>query len=251
MKRTLIVLSAIGISLLFSQSTFSQAPSREDIKNQIERKRAELVKLEEQFLAPTEADRTAYAELLAQPNTGLIRLLPREKYDSDGNNKIPKTLTMRGGGAYYSFSRLTHEYGYGSDIELQRGELTVGFAGADYGMMLKLGSVPLEEVSLEHGGVKALANYVTVTSEPDARAEYRRFGQGAEIDGTVFKSRLPLEVEATYVLRSIDFSASDTLVAFHVVRKDDDGSAILAWRLLKKYATPNLARISQAETQIR
>lgn len=76
------------------------------------------------LLEPTSADRETYSEFLKQPDTGLIRLLPREKYDG----KLP----VRGGGAFYSFSLLTHEYG-GSDIGLSQGELSVGFAGFNFG----------------------------------------------------------------------------------------------------------------------
>jgi hypothetical protein len=53
---------------------------------------------------------------------------------------------------------------------------------------------------------------------------------------------LPVAVNSSYLLRSIDYSNSDVLVAFKVVRKDSDGSVILAWKLLKKYLVPELAR---------
>lgn len=64
------------------------------------------------FLQPAPADFTANAAFLAQPDTGLIRILPREKFDG--------VISTRGGGAYYSFVRLVHEYGFGSDLELPR-----------------------------------------------------------------------------------------------------------------------------------
>ena len=116
------------------------------------------------FLSPSAEDLAAFAEFLKQPNTGLIRILPSGLYED--------RLTIRGGGAYYSFIRLTHEYGNGSDIELQRvptNELVappiaeynfrVGFAGADYGFIVTLGNVPLEKVTLDHDGVKFLVDY--------------------------------------------------------------------------------------------
>src|SRR5437870_415951 len=108
---------------------FAQCTPREDVLKEIQAKRADLQRLEKEFLAPSEEDRAAYAEFLSLPDTGLIRLLPREVYDSEVYKKNNKTLTMRGAGAYYSFARLTHEYGYGSDLELQGGYFSVGFAG--------------------------------------------------------------------------------------------------------------------------
>ena len=58
----------------------------------METKRAELAKLETQFLSPSAEDRAAYAEFLTQPNTGLIRLLPREKFDPDVNKDAAPTI---------------------------------------------------------------------------------------------------------------------------------------------------------------
>ena len=259
MKRTLALLSAIGITLLLGHSIYSQTVSRADIKKQIELKlaeselkRAELSALEEQFLAPSENDREAYALLLSQPDSGMIRLLPREKFDSEVYKQNTKTLSIRGGGAYYSFTRLSHEYGAGSDLALDNGYLSVGFAGADYGMLLKLGQVQLTDVTVEYPGVKYLATYEAAASEPEARIEQRRFGStGTEIDGSIFKGTVPLEVGSSYILRSVNFDRSDLLVAFQVVRKDDDGSAIIAWRLLKKYPMPTLTKPKIAESIIR
>ena len=149
---------------------------------------------------------------------------------------------MNGGGAYYSFVRLTHEYGYGSDISLDSGYLSVGFAGADYGMIVKLGDTPLENLSAPHPLVVPLTRYIPAKTEPDARVEQRRFSRGTEIEGLPLTNRLPVEVNATYLLRSISYGNSDVLVAINVVRRDSDGSLIIAWKLLEKYSTPNLAR---------
>jgi len=210
---------------------------------QIETKRAELSALETSFMAPAEEDRMQYAEFLRTPNTGLIRLLPRDKFDSDAirdNNK--KSIVMRGGGAYYSFTRLTHEYGYGSDIELGGGELSTGFAGADYGLLTNIGDVPIEGVSLETPAAKVLGSYDVPDEEPKARTEYRRFSTGTEIEGIKVKNRAPLRLNSTYVLRSISYREGDVLVAFRVIRIDNDDSATIVWKLLKKYPTPSLAR---------
>jgi len=240
MKRILIASFLIAVSSFIA---FGQTQSRAEVLKDMETKRADLAKLETQFLSPSAEDRAAYAEFLTQPDTGLIRLLPREKFDSDVNKNA--ALTIRGGGAFYSFARLTHEYGYGSDIGLYSGYFAVGFAGLDYGMLIKLEGARLEDVSTELPGVAFLAKYSAVTNAPDARVEQRRFGTGTVIDGATYKERVPVEVGATYVLRSIDFNNSDLLVAFRVVRQDTDSSLIIAWRMLEKYPTPRLPRNNQ------
>jgi hypothetical protein len=168
-------------------------------------------------------------------------LLPREKYDEDGGVRKAK-LDIRGGGCFYSFALLTHEYGRGQDLGLEQGYLMTAFAGADYGMLAKLEGVRLEDVSTELPGVLFLAKYSAAGNDPDARIEQKRFGGGTVIDGIAYKERVPVEIGATYVLRSIQFARADVLVAFRVVRQDIDGSLTIAWKLLQKYPIPRLAR---------
>jgi hypothetical protein len=235
-----LIIAATLFIVTCSLSALGQSDSRTGLLKELETKRAELAKLEQLVLQPAAEDREANAQFLAQPNTGLIRLLPREKFGEVPNK--PSKLTIRGGGAYYSFARLTHEYGYGSDIELSQGTLSVGFAGADYGMLIKVDGANVEDISTELPGITFLAKYAAATSEPEARIEQRRFGGGTVIDGISYKERLPAEVGATYVLRSIVFGDSDLLVAFKVVRQDTDGSLIIAWKLLTKFPKPELNR---------
>lgn len=187
------------------------------------------------LLASGESDRLAFAGFLKQPNTGLIRLLPREIYDAETyHTKSP--VTIRGGGAYYSFARLTHAYGYGSDIELDHDNLSVGFAGADYGMITNLGQVPLDEVTLAQPYTIFLASYAAPANDPDARAEARRFSEHrVPINGLTYARTLPAKVGDTYLLRSISYDRSDVLIGLTVFRKDTDGSVIIAWKLLQKF----------------
>ena len=212
-------------------------------------------------LAPSDEDRTTYAAFLKQPHTGLIRLLPRqfsqsktadgiiELKDSDGGLKI------RGGGAYYSFAFLTHEYGYGSDLELSTTsrflnetrlpawhEFSVGFAGADYGMMTTVNDLALEEITGVDRPARYLLAYRPPRSEPAARAEALAFRQGRLVDLQLYQSRLPIQLNTTYLLRSISYGRSDVVVAFRVVRQDPDASVTIAWKLLKRFDPVELAR---------
>lgn len=215
-------------------TTRAQTTDRARAAAEIESLREQVKAQEAALLAPSDEDRKAYAEFLARPDTGLIRLLPRGKWDTK--------LSIRGGGAYYSFTRLTHEYGSGSDVELQQGNLMVGFAGADFGLMLDLGEVPLEVVSEETEAVRFMASYKAPVAEAEARAAYRQFGdrEGHQAGPWTYRSSLPAVAGHTYALRSISYRESDVLVAFSVVRKDADGSVVLLWKLLKSYPKPAL-----------
>ena len=212
----------------------AQLQDRSGLQAKMESLRAQIRAKEKVFLAPSAEDLAAFAGFLRQPDTGMARLMPRETYDGK--------LLIRGGGAYYSFARLTNEYGYGSDIGLEQGQLRVGFAGADFGFLTSLGDLAIDSVTVEHPGVSYLAEFKTPSAEPDARDQYRRAGTGFEVDGFTYRSFLPASLNTTYALRSVDYGASDLLVAFRVTRQDADGSLTLVWTILKRFPVPQLAQ---------
>jgi hypothetical protein len=238
MKKIYLATGSMIVLVLSAFSVLAQTQSRDDVIKDIEAKRAELAVLEQKVLAVADSDRSEFAAFLSQPKTGIIRLLPRETYD--GNAK--RALAIRGGGAYYSFVRKTHEYGYGSDIELAQENLSVGFAGADYGLLLNLGDVSLDQVANDHVATRALLDYTPPVREAEVRAEFRKLWQGIELSGFTFKGRIPAKVSNTYLLRSISMDTSDTLVVFRVVRKDTDGSLILVYKVLKTFPKPKMER---------
>ena len=121
--------------LIFAAPVLSQSPTRDEKIQNIFDLRSRMTALEKEVLQPDSRDVSVAKRLGLEA----IRLLPREKYD--------RVIAINGGGAYYSFAQKTHEYGQGSDIELQQGNLSVGFAGADYGFLIDLGDVNLLDVN--------------------------------------------------------------------------------------------------------
>lgn len=212
----------------------AQAGERARAAAEIESLREQIKAKEAVLLAPSKEDREAYAEFLAQPHTGLVRLLPREKW-------INK-LSTNGDGAFYSFVLLKHEYGQGSDIMLEGGQFQAGFAGADFAFLVNLGDMPLENILPETEGVRTLAAFQPPSAEPEARGQQRRAGEGFKDGERSYSNRMPAVVNNTYALRSISYDRSDVLVAFRVVRSDDDGSAVLLWKLLRTFPKPLLQR---------
>ena len=245
MKKIVAVNTFILTLLLACLSVAAQTQSREDVIREIEAKRAELAVLEKKVLAVSDTDREKFVAFLKQPQTGMIRLLPREMYD--GNTK--RGLAIRGGGAFYSFVLNTHEYGRGSDIALEQGHLSVGFAGADYGMLLNLGDISLDQVATDHVATRALLGYMPPTKEAEIRAEKRRLWQSIELTGFNFKGRVPATVSNTYLLRSISIDSSDIVAAFRIVRKDTDGSLILVFKVLKRFPKPTMERTETASLE--
>jgi hypothetical protein len=200
-------------------------PAVRDLQLQLRQKEAA-------FLAPDPADLAKFGVYTQHWDSGVVRLMPRE---TEG-----KVLTLRGGGTYYSFAGLKHEYGYGSDLLLERGQFSTGFAGANFGFLVALGEVDLATVSIGFEGVQALANYAPPEYEPDARIEQGRFHTKFIQGNLQYVNRIGATVGQTYAVRSINYSNSDILAAFQVVRQDTDGSLILVWKMLRRYPGPRL-----------
>lgn len=194
-------------------------------------------------LAPPAEDAAQFADFLSQPGTGLVRLLLRDEANFNG------PLSVRGGGSFYSFANLVHEYNYGSDIGLYRGNFVTCFAGA--GLLFDLGDVPVESVITESEPVASLSSFEPPFAEAEARKLQTQLhtckfpwqlDSGYRIGETVYRNNMPAVVGHTYILRSVNYHISDVLVVFRVVRKDEQsGDVILLWKLLKRFHTPQLA----------
>ena len=229
-----LTVQALAVILLSSVADIAQSQDRARIEKEIEGLREQLKQRELEFLSASAEDRVQFAEFLLQRDTGLARLLPREKYR--------EKLNVREGGAYYSFTKLSNSYDRDPQIGLEQETLSTGFSGADFGFLASLGDIPLETVGLDHDCVQYLSAVVPPTIEPEARIQQRNAGIGFEVGRNRYKSRLPLMIGGSYILRSISYERFDVLVAFRVVRQDTDGSVILLWKKLREFSTPYLTR---------
>jgi hypothetical protein len=217
--------SILAASVLFAQS-------REQSIEQLKAAKEQIRTIEQNILSVDKAD----VELAKSSGFGVFRILPRETY---GNN----WSSMRGGGAYYSFSRKSQSYDEAPQIELQQNSFSVGFSGADYGFISDLGETKLGSVDKESEAVRILSEYKPPTLESLARTE-RNNSIILQNSNVKFQRNLPAIVGHTYVLRAISFERADALVAFTVDRKDSDGSLIIFWKLIQQFEKTTLLRQS-------
>ena len=186
---------------------------------------------EQAFIAPAPSDYSNYPEFQGQKDKGVVRLLPREKYD--------RKLSISGGGAYYSFVLQSHEYGDGSDISLEAHRLRAnGFGGCDFGFFANLGTVSLESINEQSPALKFLLTFAPADgNEPLIRKQQREAMDDKLSDkGTLFPSTIKnFYAGQTLGLRSITFDRMDVLVVLKIIRIDEDGSVILAWKKIKSF----------------
>jgi hypothetical protein len=215
--------------------SFLSGQSREKTIDQLKSLKDEARKIEESLMLPDKAD----VDRAKVENLDVFRILPREKYDIG-------SPIIRGGGAYYSFTSKLHSYDKIPQLELSGNQFSVGFAGADYGYIVDLGNISLSNVTNDNEAVDFLLNYKPPILEPEIRIEQRN-SPVKESNGIKFQRRLAAVVGHTYILRSISFSQADVLVAFFVLRKDEDGSVIILWKKIKDFEKPILLYQTDAE----
>jgi hypothetical protein len=226
-----------------------------------------LTEAQKKLLAPSAEDQAAHREFLRQEHTGLIRLLPRGKYEFNSmvaaDQSTDLALPIRGGGAFYSFAEKKHAYGPWSEITLQEGRLVVGFLHQSLGVMTRLGDVPLESVTVTTPGSDYLAQLVPSTEPAAARDQCIRNLQGFSAGGRIYNANLLAMVNQTYVLRSVvykkegrmvvppgggavyvphpyEYGGADELIAFRILRAGEDGSITILWKRLQKFSPPRI-----------
>ena len=141
------------------------------------------------------------------------------------------------------------DHGFGSDIALEQNHFSVGFAGADFGFLTRVGKVAIEEVTLDHPAAQFLLTFTAPATEAGAREQQKRASAGFDVDGLTYQNRVKLKGKNSYLLRSVGYRVADLLVAFRVASQDDDGSVVIVWKILKKFPTPEFIT-AQARSQL-
>ncbi|MEP6849607.1 MAG: hypothetical protein ABI999_12185 [Acidobacteriota bacterium] len=170
----------------------------------------------------------------AQLNAGVFRILPRERYEADmlSYNEEYSPLGIRGGGAYYSFSASSHSFDATPELGLEKGELSVGVNGFDFGMLTDLGAIPLQSVSLATPEAQAMSAYAPPADEVDARELKRK---PLAVHGFSFGRREKVVVGHTYLVRAIAYDEADILVTFHVFGTAEKGAYDIIWLKIKDF----------------
>src|SRR5690349_9642460 len=117
-NRLKLVIQICATVLLVSFHGHAQSQDRSRTLQEIESLHEQLKQKEAEFLSPSAEDRALFGAFLSQPDTGIARLLPRGKYGDK--------LSIREGGAYYSFTKLSNSYNEDPQIGLEQGMLSTG-----------------------------------------------------------------------------------------------------------------------------
>lgn len=225
----------------------------------------------EALRAPNPEDIAANKDFLAQPNTGIVRLLRGYNCESkyvvrvDGNcvNMVP-------GSSHHRF----REDAISGDILFMEDALFAeGFFANS--IMTGLGDIPITDVSLTTSGMKYLTDFAPAAELDAVRKQYSEISNVIIIDNHAYSNRLLAVANMTYGLRIVayrngnnvlkrinrdqlrgiepmadsknvmflalkDDTRIDLTLSFRIIRKDPDGSITLLWKELGRKDSPEI-----------
>ncbi len=176
-------------------------------------------------LSPLEPQQ--YAKFLAQPNTGIARVLPARSYRLDPNqlrNRLQPTVAERFPFVplRQSMSGLTPRLA----IQIEGGNIQIPLSGLDYGFIANLGEVSLDNLNATLQNLPTLSpevrdfflNYFPPQQLEAIQVDRRRLLTGKEGEGFVPPVSLPVSTQApvvlnnTYLLRLFQFQLPNVIL---------------------------------------
>lgn len=211
-------------------------------------------------LSPSARDLARYARFLSQPNTGIFRLLP--DLNCDENPLViradEKCLNVIPESSFYSFREKSHSPEILSDIRLENNHLISNGIMAQ-GILVALGDVPLENITLKSDGLAFLNAYSPHTSAAEAEKQFVEIAKGVGSGKYEYRKAFPVKTNTTFALRVIAYRGNiyrtfrgyrynllegdnrvDLTLAFRVVGKEADGGVTLLWKELRRGKSPRI-----------
>jgi hypothetical protein len=215
-----------------------------------------------------------YAKFLAMPNTGIFRVLPHSAYHRQLNtqkNRLQPNVSQR-----YPFPTLAQtKDGFTPSLTLviDADKFQIVQQGINYGFMANLGDMPIEKLEPTLAKVSLQTREFFLNYQPPKQlnrlqTERKRFftGKNQAYAGIPAMSSAPIALNQTYLLRKFQFQlpsavlsqnpispqerrdidellkmqSSDTVVAFRPVRRRNDGSYTIIWRIINQLDAPQI-----------
>jgi len=211
-----------------------------------------VLRKDKKLIEPVAEDVSKFKTLLNRSNYGIAKLLNTECSPEENNSKVINAAgacgnSLPGKGAAFSFRRGDHCLSAISDIKLKNGEFIVGSVFTQ-GLIASLEDVELEKIEMNVSGIKYLEDFQPAGDIGGAKKQIEELERGVIVNGQTYSRSIKIEASKIYILRSIAYrTGSDTgdkrrdiIVAFQVVRQDEDGNVTLVWKELKNKESPKI-----------
>lgn len=217
-------------------------------------------------------ERQQYADLIAQPQYGIARVLTADRYQQVGYSSAQDQ------DLFAALPSTSTSYVPRLMLQIQEGKLEFIQPQLDYGFITDLGDVPLESLPQGDGlGRSPLIPNLFLAYRPPShlgalQAEQQQFTPGlSELNGEAAPDAALTQAEVmvnhTYLVRSLQFQlpelitsgrpllpyerrylnlllemqSSDLLLAVRPVNRRPDGSYTVLWRVLAELPAPHIA----------
>lgn len=219
-------------------------------------------KKEMKLLAPAHDYLEKYSTFLQQPDTGIIKLNADSSCVESRNvvNAQENCLqySMPGAGTAYSFRVESYRLPYLADLTLSK-DILKNDGVLQHGIMVSLGNVPIEDVTLQTNGLKYLVNFEPFLDSESLKSFDNQLRPGIKTDGFVYGLGFYAKNQNTYALRSIAYKGKvmraykginyneldydkrkDIIVAFRVIDREENGNLTILWKILARKDSPTL-----------
>lgn len=219
-------------------------------------------KAEMKVLEPSTDYFNKYAVFLRQSDTGLIKL--NSDSSCAGNTDVVTArenclqYSMPGAGTAYSFRMESHRIPHLADLTLSKNVLKSDGV-FQHGIMVKLGDIPIEEVTLQTQGLKYLIDFQPLMDSESLAKFDSLLLKGINAEGFVYGVGFYIRNQTTYALRSVAYKGKamrsvngiayneldfdrrrDILVVFRIVEIEENGNLTIVWKILSNKDAPTL-----------
>ncbi|HSK70506.1 MAG TPA: hypothetical protein VK892_02340 [Pyrinomonadaceae bacterium] len=219
-------------------------------------------KAEMKALEPSADYFNKYAGFLRQSDTGLIKLNSDSSCAGNADVVTAKEnclqYSMPGAGTAYSFRAESHRIPRLADLTLSKNVLKSDGV-FQHGIMVKLGDIPIEDVTLQTQGLKYLIDFQPLTDAESLAKFDSLLLKGINVDGFVYGVGFYIRNHTTYALRSVAYKGKamrsvngiayneldfdrrrDILVVFRIVGIEKNGNLTIVWKILSNKDAPTL-----------
>jgi len=200
-------------------------------------------------IRPLPEDMETYKDFLKSTRTGIVRFA---NVDACKNIKGCTVNPMPGNASSFSFRVANYRTPSMSDLIFKDGDFSVTGV-LDHGYLISLGDVSLDLITNKYDALSPLKKFKPSKNIKDFKEVEKELSKKPEIQ------KANGAVNNTYALRSVAYNGtalrtisnfsynalvfdtrSDVLVVFRVIRKHDDGSMTVLWKLIDKHDSPML-----------
>ncbi|HKP69321.1 MAG TPA: hypothetical protein VJV05_08555 [Pyrinomonadaceae bacterium] len=224
------------------------------------------------LITPNVSDVIENQDVLSQPGTGIFRLFPNSNCESRMEVRVDGPCARHVPGASsYSF----RSGAITPDLHFNDGWL-IGDSFFSQIVIARIGNLPLVNLASSANELSFLNTFEPAPDIPSARLQYASILKGIESDGVKYSKGVLPQMGMTYAMRIVAYrngnnlerrmakegvgpdhpvmmfkkleedNRADLLVAFRIVRKEEDGNITIVWKELSRRKAPTL-RFAQDE----